>query len=272
MTCNDPQHDHHGFTQQAKDRARDGAAPDPALLADLVTANHILFDQGVLDAFGHVSVRHDKHPDRFLLARNMAPALVQAEDIVEFDLDGNPFDAAGRAIYLERFIHGEIYRARPDVMAVVHSHSPSVVPFSVSKTSTLRATCHMAGFIGTSTPVFEIRDYAGEANSLLITNNALGQGLADSLGQRSLVLMRGHGSTVVADSLQRVVYRAVYTEVNAQIQAAAAQLGEITFLSEGEVAETVRVIETQVVRAWNFWKLKAAATAGEFARQQELLR
>lgn len=270
--CQDKNHDHQGFTQQAQDRATHGAAPSPALIADLVTANHILFDQGVLDAFGHVSVRHDKHADRFLLARNMAPALVQAEDIVEFDLDGNPFNAAGRAIYLERFIHGEIYKARPDVMAIVHSHSPSVVPFSVSKTSTLRATCHMAGFIGLSTPVFEIRDYAGDANSLLITNNELGNGLAKTLGDRSLVLMRGHGSTVVADSLRRAVYRAVYTELNAQIQSAAMQLGEVTFLSEGEVAETVRVIETQVTRAWDFWRLKAAATADAFSQQQDLLK
>lgn len=250
-----------GFTQQSTDRARSGQAADPALVADLVTANHILFDQGVLDAFGHVSVRHDQHPDRFLLARNMAPGRVQAQDIIEFDLEGHPFDANGRAIYLERFIHAEIYKARPDVMAVVHSHSPAVVPFSVSRSAPLRATCHMAGFIGLTTPVFEIRKFAGEASSLLITDGELGRNLAEVLGQRSLVLMRGHGSTVVADGLRRVVYRAVYTEVNARIQSAAMQLGEVEFLSEGEIAETARVIETQVTRAWDFWKLKAAATA-----------
>lgn len=256
-----------GFTQQSSDRAPEGQSADPALIADLVTANHILFDQGVLDAFGHVSVRHDRHADRFLLARNMAPGRVQAQDIVEFDLDGHPFDANGRGIYLERFIHGEIYKARPDVMAVVHSHSPAVVPFSVSRSTPLRATCHMAGFIGLTTPVFEIRDYAGEANSLLITDGDLGRNLAEVLGQRSLVLMRGHGSTVVADGLRRVVYRAVYTEVNARIQSAAMQLGEVEFLSEGEIAETVRVIETQVTRAWDLWKLKARATATALAAQ-----
>jgi ribulose-5-phosphate 4-epimerase/fuculose-1-phosphate aldolase len=257
----------HGFTQTSTDRQRGGQPADPALIDDLVTANHILFDQGVLDAFGHVSVRHDQHADRFLLARNMAPGRVQAQDIVEFDLDGTPLNANGRLIYLERFIHGEIYKARPDVMAVVHSHSPAVVPFSVSRTSTLRATCHMAGFIGLTTPVYEIRDYAGEVNSLLVTNNDLGRNLAEVLGQRSLVLMRGHGSTVVADGLRRAVYRAVYTEVNARIQSAATQLGEVEFLSEGEVAETVRVIETQVGRAWDFWKLKAAATVRALAQQ-----
>lgn len=256
-----------GFTQQSSDRARTGRPADPALIADLVTANQILFDQGVLDAFGHVSVRHDQHPDRFLLARNMAPGRVQAQDIIEFDLEGQPFDANGRAIYLERFIHAEIYKARPDVMAVVHSHSPAVVPFSVSRSSSLRATCHMAGFIGLTTPVFEIRKYAGEASSLLITDGDLGRNLAEVLGQRSLVLMRGHGSTVVADGLRRVVYRAVYTEVNARIQSAAMQLGEVEFLSEGEIAETVQVIETQVARAWDLWKLKAAATAQALAAQ-----
>ncbi|MBL0421947.1 class II aldolase/adducin family protein [Ramlibacter sp. AW1] len=260
------------FTQQAQDLAADGHQPDTNLIGDLVTANHILFDQGVLDSFGHVSVRDSRRPDRFLLARNMAPGLVGAADIIQFDLDGQPVDAAGRGIYLERFIHGEIYKARPDVMAVVHSHSPAVVPFSVSKTSTLRATCHMAGFIGLGTPIFEIRKYAGDTNSLLITDNELGRGLAEVLGQRSLVLMRGHGSTVVADDLKRAVYRAVYTEVNAKIQSSAMALGEVEFLSEGEIAETVRVIETQVMRAWNFWKLKATATARAFAEQQQAMQ
>jgi ribulose-5-phosphate 4-epimerase/fuculose-1-phosphate aldolase len=267
----DNKHDHQGFTQKAQDRADGEASAAAAQIAELVMANHILYDQGVLDAFGHVSVRNAEHPDRFLLARNMAPGLVQAQDIVEFDLEGSPFNAAGRAIYLERFIHSEIYKARPDVMAVVHSHSPSVVPFSVSKTSPLRATCHMAGFIGTSTPVFEIRDYAGDASSLLITNNELGHALTQSLGERSLVLMRGHGSTVVAESLRRAVYRGVYTELNAQIQSVAQQLGEVTFLSEGEAAETVRVIETQVVRAWDFWSIKASATAMALAAQKAQL-
>lgn len=269
--CQDKHHEQQGFTQKAEDRGDGGSTAPAALIAELVTANHILYDQGVLDAFGHVSVRNPAHPGRFLLARNMAPGLAQADDIIEFDLDGNPVNAAGRAIYLERFIHSEIYKARPDVMAVVHSHSPSVVPFSVSKTSPLRATCHMAGFIGTAARVFEIRDYAGDTNSLLITNNELGHALSQSLGERSLVLMRGHGSTVVADSLHRAVYRAVYTELNAQIQSAAQQLGEVTFLSEGEIAETVRVIETQVGRAWDFWRIKAGATARALSEQKAQL-
>jgi HCOMODA/2-hydroxy-3-carboxy-muconic semialdehyde decarboxylase len=255
-------------SQVAQDRGVQGLPADPALLQDLVTANHILYDQGVLDAFGHVSVRHDRHPDRFLLARNMAPALVAAGDIVEFDLDGAPLNAAGRAVYLERFLHAAIYKARPDVISVVHSHSPSVVPFSVAKNAPLRAICHMAGFIGTGAPVFEIRDFAGDASNLLITNNELGNALAKTLGEKAFVLMRGHGSTVVADSLGKAVYRAVYAEVNARTQAEASRLGEVTFLSEGEAEATARTNETQVFRAWDFWKQKAASTCAAFAEQR----
>lgn len=232
-------------------------APDAQLLQDLVTANHILFNQGVLDAFGHVSVRHDKDPERYLLCRNMAPGLVSEADIIEFHLDGTPITAQGRRVYLERFIHGEIYRSRPDVMAVVHSHSPSVVPFSVAKKTPLRALCHMAGFIGTAAPVFEIRDTAGDGTDLLITNPGLGNALAQSLGDSSLILMRGHGSTVVAGTLKTAVYRAVYTEVNARTQLQAISLGELTYLSEAEAAATTRTIETQVERAWGLWAAAA---------------
>lgn len=229
----------------------------PQLIEDLATANHILYDQGVLDAFGHISARHDKNPERFLLARNMAPALVTADDIVEFQLDGVPLTAAGRAVYLERFLHGAIYRARPDVMAIVHSHSPSVVPFSTVKDSPLRAICHMAGFLGTATPIFEIRDFAGDASDLLITDNRLGASLAQVLGDKPVVLMRGHGSTVVADSVVTAVFRAVYTEVNARIQSDALRLGPVDFLTEGEGKSTARTNEGQGMRAWNLWK-KAA--------------
>ncbi len=258
-------------SQNTKDGVMTGIQADGKLIDDLVVANHILFDQGVLDAFGHVSVRHDKDPSRFLLARNMAPALVSATDIVEFELDGTPLNANGRAVYLERFIHGEIYRARPDVIAVVHTHSPSVVPFSVTKKSPLRALCHMSGFIGTEAPNFDIRDVVGERSSLLITDNHLGSALAQTLGNKAVVLMRGHGCTVVAESLRKAVYRAVYTEVNARTQAEASRLGEITFLSEGEIEETVRVIETQVTRAWDLWQMKASVNAKEIAEQYRIL-
>jgi HCOMODA/2-hydroxy-3-carboxy-muconic semialdehyde decarboxylase len=249
-----------------------GERPEPAaaragihtLIDDLVTANHILFHQGVLDAFGHVSARDGREPGRFLLARNMAPARVTAGDILEFTLDGEPVDAAGRRVYLERFIHAEIYRARPDVMAVVHSHSPSVVPFSVSRRTPMRPICHMAGFMGVHVPVFEIREAAGDGTDLLVTNGDLGAALARSLGQSAVVLMRGHGSTVVADSLKRVVYRAVYTEVNARAQLQASLLGDVVYLTEAEGIKTTDAVEGQAGRAWDLWA--AAAEADHWLR------
>ena len=236
---------------------RGTATASPQLISDLVSANHILYDQGVVDAFGHVSARHDRDPERFLLARNMAPGLVTADDIVEYHLDGTPINAAGRASYLEIFIHGEIYRARPDVMAVVHSHSPAVVPFSTVKTAPLRAMCHMAGFLGTATPVYEIRDFAGAGSNLLITDNRLGATLAQTLGDRPVVLMRGHGSTAVGDSLQAAVYRAVYTEVNARMQADAMRLGPVNFLTEEEGRAIAQTNQGQLKRPWDLWKMTA---------------
>ncbi|SEG67631.1 class II aldolase/adducin family protein [Marinobacterium lutimaris] len=228
-----------------------------SLLDDLVDANLILFNQGVVDAFGHVSVRNPENPDHYFLSRNMAPGLVTREDIIEFDLDGNVVDGDTRKVYLERYIHGEIYRARPDVMAVVHSHSPSVVPFSAVKSSPLRPMCHMSGFIGNHVPNFEIRDVAGDATDLLITNQKLGAALSDTLADNTVVLMRGHGSTVVAPTLKQAVYRAVYVEVNAKLQAEASRLGPIEFLTDGETQTTQKTIEGQVERPWQLWRMNA---------------
>jgi ribulose-5-phosphate 4-epimerase/fuculose-1-phosphate aldolase len=239
------------------DVGREGPAADRRLVEELVTANRILFQQGVLDAFGHVSARHDKRADRFLLARNLAPALVTEADILEFDLGGDPVSAHGRAVYLERFIHGELYRARPDVMAVVHSHSPAVVPFGIVRDVPLRPVCHLCGFLGESAPVFEIRDVAGEASDLLIRDRRLGAALAGSLGSAAVVLMRGHGSTAVGTSLREVVYRAVYTEVNARLQADALRLGAVNYLTAGEAATAAASAETQVDRAWDLWRMGA---------------
>lgn len=236
--------------------------PDPALVDDLVAANHILVDEGVLDAFGHVSVRHDRQSDRFLLARNMAPGQVRAADILQFALDGTPLDAGDIRVYLERFIHGAIYRARPDVMAVVHSHSPSVVPFSVSRRARLRPVCHMSGFLGAGAPLFEIRASAGDASDLLVRDDRLGRALADTLGASSFVLMRGHGSTTVAPSLKLVVYRAVYAEVNAKLQLQALQLGDPEYLTAGEAEAAMASTEGQVERPWALWKEAARQRRG----------
>ena len=223
------------------------------LVQDLVDANHILFNQGVVDAFGHISARHDKHADRFLLARNMAPAIVEADDIVEFDLDGTALNGEMRRVYLERFIHGEIYRIRPDVMSIVHSHSPSVVPFSIVKSLRFRPACHVCGFLGDGADVFEIRDAGGSATDLLIRNAHLGRALAECLGTSNAVLMRGHGSTVVGPDVKIAVYRAVYTEVNAKLVTEALRLGPVEYLTREE-AETALAIEKEVTRPWELWK------------------
>jgi ribulose-5-phosphate 4-epimerase/fuculose-1-phosphate aldolase len=255
MCASDPQGSPNDVpTGMSTDRGTSVGEPDPALMRDLVSANRILFNHRVVDAFGHVSVRHDKDPARFLLARNMAPGLVTATDIVEFHLDGTPVNSCGRSVYLERFIHGEIYRARDDVMAVVHSHAPAVVPFGVSRTARLKPVWHMSGFLGLHTPLFEIRNTAGDASDLLIRSNALGASLAECLGNANVVLMRGHGATVVAGSLKQVVFRAVYTQLNAELQIQALQLGDVDYLSEGETVATTASVGGQVDRAWALWE------------------
>lgn len=229
-----------------------------SLIDDLVTANRILFKQGIVDAFGHVSARLDTRSDRFLLARNMAPGRVKTDDIVEFDLDGAPVNANGRKVYLERFIHSEIYREHPEVMAVVHSHSAAIVPLSVSKSFPLKPLFHMAGFIGRGAPVFEIRDAGGTATDLLISNARLGKALAAMFSDSKIVLMRGHGSTVVAHDLRTVVYRAIYAEVNARFQLAAGLHGEVVYLTPEEAEACVLSIEGQIDRPWDLWKEMAA--------------
>jgi ribulose-5-phosphate 4-epimerase/fuculose-1-phosphate aldolase len=233
------------------------AAANRALVDKLVLANRILYRQGVVDGFGHVSVRHDQSPGHFLLARNMAPGLVRRDDIVTFDLDGAALDAAGRRVYLERFIHGEIYRARPDVQAVVHSHSPNVIPFGVTGTP-LQPVFHMSGFLAEGSALFEIRDVAGDTD-MLISNGSLGVALAAALASRSTVLMRGHGSTVVGASLEQAVYRAIYAEVNARLQTQARQLGDVTYLNANEAAKAAAINDTQLPRVWELWAREIGA-------------
>lgn len=225
------------------------------LRAQLAEANHILFDQGVLDAFGHVSVRTAPGADRFLLARNMAPVLVTPADVQEYDLDGVTRDRAPS--YLERFIHAEIYRVRPDVQAVVHSHSASVIPFGLS-TTPLRPLFHMAGFLADGIGRFEIRDAAGDATDLLVRDGALGAALADSLGDAPFALMRGHGSVAVGPSLPLAVYRAVYAEENAALQLRTLPLADVMPLTEAEGMAAAETNAGQVARAWDMWRRLAA--------------
>ncbi len=238
---------------QVADIGEPSEQPDALLMDELVTANKILFRHGVVEAFGHISVRHDQNPRRFLLARNMAPGLVNAEDIVEFDLDGNPVNAKGRGVYLERFIHGEILRARPDVMAVVHSHAPAVVPFGVVQGARLQPIWHMSFFLNEQTPVFEIRDTAGPGSDMLIRSRQLGAALANDLGDHNVVLMRGHGATVVGPGIRHAVFHAVYTQMNAELQWRAAPLGQASYLSTGEIAAARKTVGSQIDRAWNLW-------------------
>ncbi len=225
--------------------------PDPELVDRLVLANRILYDQGIVDGLGHASVRHDSEPDVFLLSCNRAPGMVRRRDIVCYDQDGDAVSDGAERPYLERFIHSEIYRARPDVVAVVHSHSPSVIPFAVTR-HRLRPVFHMAGFLGGGSAHFEIRDEAGDTD-MLIRSPQLGRALARSLGDCSCVLMRGHGSTVVGASLEQAVYRAIYAEANARLQLAAQPLGEIEFLNDEEARLSAEMNDGQIPRSWNLW-------------------
>jgi len=240
-----------------------GGSVDPARLADLAAASRILAGQGVVDAFGHVSMRHPSAPDRYLMARSLAPALVEPQDILEYDLDSRPCHPAGRKSFLERFIHGEVYKARPDVMAVVHSHSPSVVPFGLVRMR-LGAMFHNAAFLAVGVPVFDIRERFG-ATDLLVSDGPKGEALAQSLGLRQVALMRAHGSIAVGPSLEVAVFRAVYTEVNARIQhwAQALAAGEPLAgldAEEGELADVVN--QGAGMRAWDLWRAQVRAAHG----------
>ena len=229
---------------------------DATLIDKVVTANHILADHGVVDGFGHASARHDRSPEHFLLSRNRAPALVTREDIVTYDLDGNAVDAEGRPPYLERFIHAAIYRARPDVHAVVHSHSPNVIPFGATA-HRLKPIFHMSGFLGEGSAHFEIRGAAGNTD-MLIRSIELGHALARSLGGHATVLMRGHGITVVGASIEQVVYRSIYAEVNARLQSQAHALGPVTYLNAEEAALAAATNDGQIGRVWELWRQRIA--------------
>ena len=230
-------------------RPQPGDRAPEALAAELVLANHILANEGVLDGYGHVSVRDPVNRNRYHLARSKAPALITAADIIEYDLDSAPVGAAV-AGYIERFIHGEIYRARPDVMAIVHCHCPDVIPFAATSVP-MRPVYHMASFIGDGVPVFDIRKTAG-ITDLLIRTPELGRALAGELGRKSAALMRGHGAVVAAASLHLVVGQAYYLNLNARLQAQAIQLagGNVAYLDSEEAKKATQDYE----RSWEFWK------------------
>jgi ribulose-5-phosphate 4-epimerase/fuculose-1-phosphate aldolase len=226
-------------------------------LDELVTANRILAREGVVDSFGHVSIRHPEHPDRYLLSRARAPECIDAGDLMEFTLDGTPIAPGGRKPYAERFIHGAVYEARPEVRAVVHNHSPSVIPFGITATP-LRPVMHMCASMGTHVPLWDSRTRFGDTN-LLVTGMEMARDLAAALGQRSVALMRGHGCVVAGESLREVVFNSVYLELNANLQMKAGSLGEITFLSDGEVEAVLSTRSSFTFeRAWEYWCRRAS--------------
>jgi HCOMODA/2-hydroxy-3-carboxy-muconic semialdehyde decarboxylase len=230
------------------------------VIQDLVIANRILAREEVVDAYGHVSIRHPDNPNHFLIARSLAPDLVGPEDIVELDLDGQPVRGDGPQLYLERFIHAAIFEARPDVMAVVHAHAEDTLPFSIAAATKLRPVIHAGSFIGTEVPVWDIADSFGDTN-LLVTNIEQGRNLAKCLGGNSVALMRGHGFASAARSLIEVVRLSVYLPRNARALMRAKQLGgEIKYLSQGEIDARnrgYRPYSPETWRTWEYWANKA---------------
>jgi ribulose-5-phosphate 4-epimerase/fuculose-1-phosphate aldolase len=249
---------------QKKDGSMNASAADAPpvkdLLDQLVLANKILFQLNVVDAFGHISVRHDKDSKRYLMSRHLPPVMVTAADIATFDLDSNPLTHSDKPQYSERFIHGEIYKVRPEVLSVVHCHARPLIPFGVAKGAKLRPMFHMCGFLGCGVPIFEIRK-AGGMTDMLIRTPELGKALAASLDDKFVVLMRGHGATMVGQSIPEAVFRAVYAMENATIQMQAHQLaedGEVEFLSAEESAKSGK--GRNVMRAWALWKHQFSST------------
>jgi ribulose-5-phosphate 4-epimerase/fuculose-1-phosphate aldolase len=227
-------------------------------LADVVIANRILAHEGIVDAYGHVSVRHPRDPKRYLLARSLSPEMVQQADIMEFDLDGTPAGGDSRQPYLERFIHGAVYEARPEVLAVVHAHAEDVLPFGITSTP-LRPVIHSGSFMGAEVPVWDIRDRFGDTN-LLVTNMPQGRDLAARLAGNNVALMRGHGFVAAARSLIEVVRMSVYVPRNARVQMAAMRLGEVKPLSRGEIDARnagYKPHSPETWRAWEYWATRA---------------
>jgi len=232
---------------------------DRAVLEDLAAASRILVDQGVFDAAGHVSMRHPDRADRFLMSRSLAPELVTADDIMEFTLDCDPQDdpstplGASRKPFIERFLHGGIYKKRSDVMAIAHGHSAAVIPFSLVNTP-MRATYHNAAFLAAGVPLFDIRDRFGSTD-IVISSAEKGAALADALADKNVLLLRAHGFVAVAPTLQSAVFRAIFTEVSARVQLQAATLGgQMAALDEDEGRKADAVNLATVGRSWELWK------------------
>jgi ribulose-5-phosphate 4-epimerase/fuculose-1-phosphate aldolase len=227
-----------------------------AIIQELVTANRILAREGVVDSFGHISARHPDNPNHFLLSRARAPDCIENDDIMTFTLEGEPVNPGDKAPYLERFIHGGLYEARPDVHSVVHNHSPSVIPFGVTG-KPLRPLLHMCAHIGSEVPSWDSHDKFGDT-ALLVESVEMGRDLAKAMGKNRTILMRGHGATVVAGNIRHCVFTSVYLEVNAKLQMQAMAMGDIKFLTPGEVDKVIaRTGPYTLNRAWENWCRRA---------------
>jgi ribulose-5-phosphate 4-epimerase/fuculose-1-phosphate aldolase len=232
------------------------------LIEDLVAANRILSHEDIVDAYGHVSVRHPDNPNRFLLSRARAPECIEAGDIMEFTHEGDAVDARGRSPYLERFIHGAIYEIRPEIHSVVHNHSHNVIPYGITGTK-LRPVMHSCASIGHEVPIWDTQAKFGDTN-MLVSDMAMGRDLASLLGDRPTALMRGHGCVVAASSIRQAVSTAIYLDLNAELQMQATSLGKIKFLTQGEVdkvnggrGEQARRGQVGMDRAWEYWCVRA---------------
>jgi len=226
------------------------------IIEELVTANRILAHEGIVDSFGHVSARHPERKDRFLLSRARAPERIEAADIMEFTLEGDAVDARGRKPYLERFIHGALFEARPEINCVVHNHSPSTIPFGVTGKK-MRPLLHMCASIGHNVPLWDSQKKFGDTD-LLVSNMAMGRDLAKAVGKGRSALMRGHGAVVVGTSIRQAIWIAIYLELNAKLQMQAMSMGAIKYLTNGEVDAIIgRQKAFSYNRAWENWCIRA---------------
>ena len=226
------------------------------IIEELVTAIRILAHEGIVDSFGHVSARHPERKDRFLLSRARAPERIEAADIMEFTLEGEPVDARGRKPYLERFIHGALYEARPDITCVVHNHSPGTIPFGVTGKK-MRPLLHMCASIGHNVPLWDSQKKFGDTD-LLVSDMAMGRDLAKAVGKGRSALMRGHGAVVVGTSIRQAIWIAIYLELNAKLQMQAMSMGAIKYLTHGEVNAIIgRQKAFSYNRAWENWCIRA---------------
>ncbi|NEX62193.1 class II aldolase/adducin family protein [Noviherbaspirillum galbum] len=228
-----------------------------AAINELVLANHILYDQNAVDGYGHISIRNPTNPNTFFLARSVAPSVVQASDIMEFDMNGNALNGDTRVAYGERFIHSGILRARPDVNSVVHGHASAVLPFGLTQTP-LRPVYHMSAFLGQGAPLFEIRHHAKPSadTDMFVSNTDLGEALVKTMGANNFVLMRGHGYAAAGESIRKVVFRSVYAIQNAAIQLEAMKLGTVQYLTPEETRKSQETIEKTINRPWELWSLR----------------